>query len=162
MKKKSTKDPDRKATAFTTEKWVEQNPMMETQIDHNYLNPKKMKFRTNYNATSEPVKLDTTKMTVPGMALTNTEHLKRVKLGLSEKTMKVIYDPEDLFPDIRSLDFVDQKAMLKHARQTVDAIRKKGEEYRKANQKATMEARLKKEQELEAKLLSQLSNKQTK
>lgn len=139
----------------------EHHAMMETQIDNNYLKGQTMKFKTNYNAVSKRTTPGGNKMTVPGLALTNTEHIKRAKLGLSEQTIKVLYDPEDLFPDIRSLDFVDQRILLKHARQQVQAIKKAGEEYRQKHAKETETARLKKEMELEAKILSGLTKKQS-
>lgn len=79
-------------------------------------------------------------MTVPGLALTNTEHMKKVQMGLAEKTVKVIYDPENNLPDIRMMDLLDQKIHLKEVREQVQAIRALRAQYLKEQEaKATAE-----------------------
>lgn len=88
------------------------------------------RFRTNYNSKLITSTLkDKTKHTVPGMALTNSEHLKKAKLGLSDQAVKVIFDPEDIYPDVRAMDLVDKHMLVKQARQVVQDIKAKAAEF---------------------------------
>lgn len=87
-------------------------------------------WRTNYNAKLiKSVCKDKIKMTVPGLALTNTEHLKKVRMGIPEQAVKVIFDPHDVYPDVRGMDLVDKNMLLKAARVQVQDLKQKGKDY---------------------------------
>lgn len=90
----------------------------------------KKQFKTIYDIKIKKSSLGVTKqLTVPGMALTNSEHLKRQRMGLSEQTMKVIFDPDDIFPDVRAMDLIDKKKAIGQARKTVQQLRTARENY---------------------------------
>lgn len=88
----------------------------------------KITFDTMYQFKKRTKKkMDTTIMTVPRQALTNKEHLKNIKMGLSPQAVKMIFDPNNTFPDLRAMDIVDQQLMLKNVRSQVNEIRTRGE-----------------------------------
>lgn len=91
---------------------------------------KSVRFRTGYSigcCTSEV--RNKISATVPGLALTNSEHLKKVKLGLPENAVKVIFDPENTYPDIRGKDLVEQREMLMDARRLVQELKAKKKKF---------------------------------
>lgn len=110
----------------------------------------KPRFRTNYNAEIIPSEVkNRVLMTMPGLALTNKQHLEKARNGLAEKTMKVIYDPHDILPDVRSMDLVERDELLRNAKTTVEKIKKAKEDHEnkmKAAQKAQAEQRIKDEE----------------
>lgn len=120
------------------------------------------KFRTAFNFKLKKTEIKGKKMTVPGQALTTTEHIKRAKLGISDKAIKMIYDPEDLYPDIRALDIVDQRAMMKQAREVVQDIRTAGEKYRQDNAAETARRQALQQKSQEEELLKKFKELQTK
>lgn len=104
----------------------------------------KTKWRTNYDApVIESKQSNRTKMTVPGQALTNAEHIKKARMGISDQTTKLIYDPHNLYPDVRTKDLVDQKTMIQGARAVVNELREKGKQHEQ-NRKLQEEAAKKK------------------
>lgn len=93
------------------------------------------KFRTNYNAkVIKSIPSDKTKMTVPGQALTNSQHMAKAKQGLSDQTVKMIYDPNNAYPDISALDLVDRRKMLQGARALVNDLKEKRANHEKVYQ----------------------------
>lgn len=123
----------------------------------------KPKFTNRWNTKRIPTKTDTVKMTVPGLALTNKQHLTRIKNGLQEQAVKVIFDPLDLYPEINALDLVERKEMIKNARQTVADIKTAKEKWdteHKAMQAEKLAAdELKREEELFEKFEKQKGGK---
>lgn len=104
----------------------------------------KKQFRTNYAAPLMKSDIGKCiKMTVPGLALTNGEHIKKAKLGIPEKAIKVIFDPQDLYPDVRAMDLVDRHMLMKQAREVVQEIRTKKTEFERE------QAEKKKQQKIE-------------
>lgn len=106
------------------------------------MNNNKPVFKTQWNYKNCPTKIEAKIMTVPGLALTNTQHMRSVKMGLSEKTIKVIYDPENNLPDVRVMDLLDQRTVLKEVQKQVQDIRALRKEYVKEQEE---KARLAKE-----------------
>lgn len=106
----------------------------------------KTKFRTNYDAPVMESRLSNyTKMTVPGQALTNAEHIKKARMGISDQTTKLIYDPKNMYPDVRAKDLVDQRTMIQGARAVVNDLREKGKQHEN-NMKLQKEAEKKKQE----------------
>lgn len=124
-----------------------------------------MKFITAY--TNKPAKrsskvTDKTKMTIPGLALTNTEHIQKVQMGLPEQAVKLIYDPHDIYPDLKAIDLVDRKTMLQTATRVVNQMRSKGKELMEQAEERKKQDALKKGQEEEARMLALLDKQKIK
>lgn len=114
---------------------------------------KTKEFRTNYNAKpilSHPS--DKTKMTVPGQALSNTEHIMKARQGLSDQTVKMIYDPNDAYPNVSAMDLVDRRKMLQGAKALVNDLKQKRTNHEKTQKDIEAKNHLDKETANEKKM----------
>lgn len=67
-------------------------------------------------------------------------------MGISDQTVKMIYDPHNAYPDVNALDIVDRQKMLQGARVLVADLKMKGQQHEE-NMKLQQQAAAKKQQE---------------
>lgn len=105
-------------------------------------------------------KVEGKSMTIPGQALTNKEHTVKARQGLSDQTVKLIYDPHNTFPDLRAKDLVDRKAMLQGTRALVNQLKTAGKKASEDLKASQLKIATDRQEELEKSLLTKMEKNQ--